>query len=463
MAITMQESRTARFGTLCTLYFSQGIPWFFVATALVTFLVDENSMTDDEKLALISMGMLPWIIGKLFLGPLIDRFQFRSMGRRRPWVLISQLGMAITIAAFLLIDDPADDLKMLGMFFLIHNIFAALQDVSADALAVEVLPEGEIPLANGLMFVAKGFGAMFAVLGLGSVLLYSGFQTALLVQLPVLFLIMLIPLFVLEKDGDKFLPWSKGMAGSTDTSDEEVMKFNEIISGFKLAVSDPGPRWALLLCTIMWIGGGMGTGLGIIDFQWEFLFVEELGWEAQDYLDTKALPVFFATMAGFLVGGFLGSKFGSQRVLLSAVGVGTLMTVVWSASRSNWSDQDFMTGIWLLWTLIWAIVGANLLALLMSLTTKELGGTQFSIYMTLINVGAFTGNYLSPRCLDMVGGNYANLFLIGAAFQGLVFIVLFTMGSRLYAIEDSVPSSVVIEAPASVTIGAPASVFIEDE
>ena len=452
MAITMQESRTARFGTLCTLYFSQGIPWFFVATALVTFLVDENSMTDDEKLALISMGMLPWIIGKLFLGPLIDRFQFRSMGRRRPWVLISQLGMAITIAAFLLIDDPADDLKMLGLFFLIHNIFAALQDVSADALAVEVLPEGEIPLANGLMFVAKGFGAMFAVLGLGSVLLNSGFQTALLVQLPVLFLIMLIPLFVLEKEGDKFLPWSKGMAGSTDTSDEEVMKFSEIISGFKLAVSDPGPRWALLLCTIMWIGGGMGTGLGIIDFQWEFLFVEELGWEAQDYLDTKALPVFLATMAGFLVGGFLGSKFGSQRVLLSAVGVGTLMTVVWSASRSYWSDQDLMTGIWLLWTLIWAIVGANLLALLMSLTTKELGGTQFSIYMTLINVGAFTGNYLSPRFLDMVGKNYANLFLIGAAFQGLVFFVLLTMGSRLHATEDSPPSSVVIEAPASVII-----------
>ena len=452
MPITMQESRTARFGTLCTLYFSQGIPWFFVATALVTFLVDENSMTDDEKLALISMGMLPWIIGKLFLGPLIDRFQFRSMGRRRPWVLISQLGMAITIAAFLLIDDPADDLKMLGMFFLIHNIFAALQDVSADALAVEVLPEGEIPLANGLMFVAKGFGAMFAVLGLGSVLLNSGFQTALLVQLPVLFLIMLIPLFVLEKEGDKFLPWSKGMAGSTDTSDEEVMKFSEIISGFKLAVSDPGPRWALLLCTIMWIGGGMGTGLGIIDFQWEFLFVEELGWEAQDYLDTKAIPVFFATMAGFLVGGFLGSKFGSQRVLLSAVGVGTLMTVVWSASRSYWSDQDLMTGIWLLWTLIWAIVGANLLALLMSLTTKELGGTQFSIYMTLINVGAFTGNYLSPRFLDMVGKNYANLFLIGAAFQGLVFFVLLTMGSRLHATEDSPPSSVVIEAPASVII-----------
>ena len=448
MATTLQESRTARFGTLCTLYFSQGIPWFFVATALVTFLVDENAMTDDEKLVLISMGMLPWIIGKLILGPLIDRIQFRSMGRRRPWVLISQLGMAVTIAAFLLIEDPAEDLKMLGLFFLIHNIFAALQDVSADALAVEVLPEGEIPLANGLMFVAKGFGAMFAVLVLGSILLNSGFQAALLVQLPVLFLIMLVPLFVLEKEGDKFLPWSKGLATSTDASDDEVMKFSEIISGFKLAVSDPAPRWALLLCTIMWIGGGMGTGMGIIDFQWEFLFVDELGWDAQDYLDTKALPVFLSTMAGFLVGGFLGSKFGSQRVLLSAVGLGTVMTIVWSASRSNWSDQSFMTGIWLLWTLIWAIVGANLLALLMSVTTKELGGTQFSIYMTLINVGAFAGNALSPRVLDMVDGSYANLFLVGAAFQGLVFLVLLGMGSRLQSTSDLAPESVVISSSA---------------
>ena len=442
----MQESRTARIGTLCTLYFSQGVPWFFVATALVTFLVDESAMTDDEKLLLVSMGMLPWIIGKLVLGPLIDRVQFRSMGKRRPWVLISQLGMVVTIAAFLLIDDPAEDLQMLGLFFLIHNIFAALQDVSTDALAVQVLPENEIPLTNGLMFVAKGFGAMFAVLILGSILLDSGFQSALLVQLPVLLVIMLVPLFVRENQSDKFLPWSSEVASNVETPDEEVMTFGEIVSGFKAAVSEPGPRWALLLCTIMWIGGGMGTGMGIIDFQWEFLFVDELGWDAQDYLDTKAVPVFLSTMAGFLIGGFLGSKFGSHRVLLSAIGVGTLMTLVWSASRSNWSDQSFMTNIWLFWTLIWAIVGANLLALLMSVTTKELGGTQFSIYMTLVNVGAFAGNALSPRFLDMVDGSYANLFIVGAVFQAIVFVVVFAMGRSLAATTTSQPKSVVIQA-----------------
>lgn len=444
MSVNMQESRAARFTTVCALYFAQGVPWFFIATALVTFLVDNDSMTDDQKLALVSMGMIPWIIGKLLLGPIIDRYQFKSMGRRRPWVLISQLGMMLTMAAFLLVDDPAEDLETLGLFFLIHNIFAALQDVSSDALAVDTLRDEELPLANGLMFVAKGIGAMFAVLGLSRVLNDSGFQTALLVQIPLLFVVMLIPLFILERPGDKRFPWSESPPDSTRDESSDAMTFGEIVSGFRTAVGDKPARLALLLCTVMWIGGGMGTGMGVIDFQWEFLFVEELNWESQDYLDTKGAPVFFMTMLGFLIGGVLGSKFGSRRTLTYAVGIGTLLTVVWSLSRSMWTDTSFMTPAWLVWTLVWAIVGANLLAFLMSLTTKDIGGTQFSIYMTLINVGAFTGNALSPQLLDLVDGSYPNLFLAGAAFQALVLLVLLQFNDgelSVVAAEDTVTES----------------------
>ena len=444
MSVNMQESRAARFTTVCALYFAQGVPWFFIATALVTFLVDNDSMTDDQKLALVSMGMIPWIIGKLLLGPIIDRYQFKSMGRRRPWVLISQLGMMLTMAAFLLVDDPAEDLETLGLFFLIHNIFAALQDVSSDALAVDTLRDEELPLANGLMFVAKGIGAMFAVLGLSRVLNDSGFQTALLVQIPLLFVVMLIPLLILERPGDKRFPWSESPSDSTRDESSDAMTFGEIVSGFRTAVGDKPARLALLLCTVMWIGGGMGTGMGVIDFQWEFLFVEELNWESQDYLDTKGAPVFFMTMLGFLIGGVLGSKFGSRRTLTYAVGIGTLLTVVWSLSRSMWTDTSFMTPAWLVWTLVWAIVGANLLAFLMSLTTKDIGGTQFSIYMTLINVGAFTGNALSPQLLDLVDGSYPNLFLAGAAFQALVLLVLLQFNDGEFSVvaaEDTVTES----------------------
>jgi uncharacterized membrane protein YeaQ/YmgE (transglycosylase-associated protein family) len=100
------------------------------------------------------------------------------------------------------------------------------------------------------------------------------------------------------------------------------------------------------------------------------------------------------------------------------------MTVLWSVSRSMWDNTSFMLPAWLLWTLVWAIVGANLLAFLMSITTKDIGGTQFSIYMTLINVGAFAGNALSPQLLDLAGGSFPNLFLAGAVFQAIVLFVL---------------------------------------
>ena len=425
MGLNMQESRFARFGTVCALYFAQGVPWFFVATVLVTFLVDNGSMDDTQKLALISAGMIPWIIGKLVLGPVIDRYRFPRMGQRRPWVLISQLGMMLTMAAFLLVEDPASDLETLGMFFLIHNIFAALQDVSSDALAVDTLSDEELPLANGLMFVAKGFGAMFAVLGLSRVLNDSGFHAALQVQIVVLAAVMLIPLFVRERPGDQMFPWSEASPEASSADDGDIMTFGEIVTAFRSAVSGSSAKMALVLCTIMWIGGGMGTGMGVIDFQWEFLFVDELNWEAQDFLDAKGLPVFLMTMLGFLVGGLLGSKFGSKKTLTVAVAVGTVMTVAWSALRGQWTDSGMMLQIWLVWTLVWAVVGANLLAFLMSVTSKEVAGTQFSIYMTLINVGAFAGNALSPVLLDVAGGSFPNLFLFGAAFQALVFLVLF--------------------------------------
>jgi PAT family beta-lactamase induction signal transducer AmpG len=235
---------------------------------------------------------------------------------------------------------------------------------------------------------------------------------------------MLIPLLVRERPGDRLFPWSDSGSEAASGPEEDTMTFGEIITGFKTAVSDNAAKMALLLCTVMWIGGGMGTGMGVIDFQWEFLFVDELGWDSQDYLDAKGLPVFLMTMLGFLVGGLLGSKFGSKKTLTYAVAVGTVMTIVWSMMRSQWTDSGLMLQIWLVWTLVWAIVGANLLAFLMSVTTKEFAGTQFSIYMTLINVGAFVGNALSPQILDLVGGSFPNLFLFGAAFQALVFVVL---------------------------------------
>ena len=444
MTVNMQDSKAARFGTLCTLYFSQGVPWAFIAVAFVAYLVghDTYNISDEEVASLTLMGTLPWMFGKLLLGPMIDRYQSSSMGQRRPWILLSQFGMILTMASFLLIDSPETNLASIGMFFLIHNIFAALQDVSSDALAVDVLKEDEIALANGFMFVSKGFGFMFVALVLGNVLVDSGFQAALTIQIPLLMALMFVPFTILEREGDSRLP---GGDSSNREHANDSMTFGEIKDALSDVLKESSTRWALLLSGIVWIGGGMGGGMGIIDMQFPFVFVEDLGWTEKEYLALKGATIFLMTMFGFLVGGLLGKKFGSHKVMMYAVGVGTVSTLIWSSLRGNWSDDSFMQFAWMGWTFVWGIVGANLIALLMSLTTKELGGTQFSLYMTAINIGAITGTMVSPRFLEMLNGNYANLFIVGAAFQALVFLVLLKMADSLEPVASLSSSSSAIE------------------
>ena len=432
----LNESRLSRYGTLCALYFFQGVPWAFIAVAFVTYLVglETIDVSDDQIATLTLMGTLPWMFGKLILGPLIDRYQSSSMGRRRPWILGAQLGMIVTMAAFLAIDAPEENLQAIGLFFLVHNIFAALQDVSSDALAVDVLEEKEISFANGIMFVSKGFGFMFAALVLGGVLLDSGFQAALMVQLPVLALFMLVPLFVLEKQGDRRFP---GPRQDASVEEFESLSFGQIWGSLMLAFKNKTARWALLLSSVVWIGGGMGASMGIIDIQFPFLFQRELGWSEEEYLALKGVVIFLMTMIGFFIGGILGSKFGSHKIMTYAVGLGTVMTIVWSLLRANWTNPDFMQFYWMLWTIVWGVVGANLIALLMSVTTSDLGGSQFSVYMTGINFGAILGTQVSPAVFDAVGENYPNLFLVGAGFQVIVLLVLIGMGKSMVTGEDS--------------------------
>ena len=432
----LNESKLSRYGTLCALYFFQGVPWAFIAVAFVTYLVglETIDVSDDQIATLTLMGTLPWMFGKLILGPLIDRYQSSSMGRRRPWILGAQLGMIVTMAAFLAIDAPEENLQAIGLFFLVHNIFAALQDVSSDALAVDVLEEKEISFANGIMFVSKGFGFMFAALVLGGVLLDSGFQAALMVQLPVLALFMLVPLFVLEKQGDRRFP---GPRQDASVEEFESLSFGQIWDSLMVAFKNKTARWALLLSSVVWIGGGMGASMGIIDIQFPFLFQKELGWSEEEYLALKGVVIFLMTMIGFFIGGMLGSKFGSHKIMTYAVGLGTVMTIVWSLLRANWTNPDFMQFYWMLWTIVWGVVGANLIALLMSVTTSDLGGSQFSVYMTGINFGAILGTQVSPAVFDAVGENYPNLFLVGAGFQVIVLLVLIGMGKSMVTGEDS--------------------------
>ena len=116
----------------------------------------------------------PWTL-KLFAGPVMDRFSFLEMGRRRPWVLGAQLGI---LTGCLVLSLGVDDFAWILTVGFIINFCAAWQDVAVDGLAIDVLPENERAQTNAFMFGGQTLGISSASAGGAWLLANYGLSSA---------------------------------------------------------------------------------------------------------------------------------------------------------------------------------------------------------------------------------------------------------------------------------------------
>ena len=204
---SLAENKVRRYVSLSILYVAQGLPSGFANVAFVAFLVT-NGIAVEQIAILFATVYLPWTF-KFIWGPVIDMIRFPQFGIRRPWILFAETGMIISLATLLFVPDLVASIQLVTILLFIHNLFSSLQDVSVDALAVDILEPDEVATVNGLMFAAKRGGIIFGGAVLGMLVVPFGIKSAIMVQLPLLILIMMLPLFLRERPGDRLFPWSK--------------------------------------------------------------------------------------------------------------------------------------------------------------------------------------------------------------------------------------------------------------
>ena len=90
----LSEGSPWHIGSLSAVYFSQGLSGGTLF-ALTTYLVSTGASVGDVSL-LLSITMIPWTL-KVFMGPIIDSFTLKRFGRRRFWILISQISMMLAL------------------------------------------------------------------------------------------------------------------------------------------------------------------------------------------------------------------------------------------------------------------------------------------------------------------------------------------------------------------------------
>jgi PAT family beta-lactamase induction signal transducer AmpG len=156
------ESRAARVGTLASLKaaasskrigavtlqsFSSGLPLGLVWIALPAFLTYRG--IDIKTVGLFSLAQMPWTF-KFLWSPVMDRFgpRFPALGRRRSWILVTELFLLVSILALAGLGTTAG-VGVVATLALLIAFGSASQDIVMDAYAVEVLERPEQGLAVG--------------------------------------------------------------------------------------------------------------------------------------------------------------------------------------------------------------------------------------------------------------------------------------------------------------------------
>jgi MFS transporter, PAT family, beta-lactamase induction signal transducer AmpG len=162
--------RNRRVQVLGLLSVSSGMPLGFITSTLQIFL--RGAGVDLRTIGLLSSVSFPWTV-KFLWSPLVDRYALPWPGRRRSWVLITQLALALALgvlaayAARSLAPDPSGRLVLaqgaagvIAAIALAFVFLAATQDIALDAYAVEVLHRDEVGPAAGLRIMWYRIGML---------------------------------------------------------------------------------------------------------------------------------------------------------------------------------------------------------------------------------------------------------------------------------------------------------------
>ena len=86
---SLSENTGLRYFNFIALYFAQGVPEGMLTYGIPAWLA-MNGKSPGEIAGFAIVAVLPWSL-KFLVAPLMDRYTFLSMGRRRPWILAGQL------------------------------------------------------------------------------------------------------------------------------------------------------------------------------------------------------------------------------------------------------------------------------------------------------------------------------------------------------------------------------------
>jgi PAT family beta-lactamase induction signal transducer AmpG len=407
--------------------FSSGLPFFLTGNTLGYWLRDEGT-------TLAAIGFLSWVglaySLKFLWAPVVDRVDapgFGRLGRRRGWMIVSQILVAVGLAGIAMAGVKAG-VALLGVLALAVAFSSSTQDIVVDAWRIEIASDAD---ELGLLSAAYQFGYRFAVLVSEAAILIAANHFGWRISYAAMAALMAVGL----------------CATLVATEPLRAKKAFESIAqaaplwsarGFFDAVIGPvteffrvyGWRALLMLAMISfyqlpeYMMGPMANP-----------FYHDLGLSKDAVGAVRASIGLVATLLGITAGGFSALRFGYLRTLIAGVVLKMLVIANFATLAYTGPDLRVFGAVILADNFGIGFAGVALVTYMSSLTSLGYTATQYALLSSAYTyVGKFAKGFSGVLVERLAVGRtllegYA-LFFIAAGLLGLPALVLCIMLAR---------------------------------
>ncbi|DAC43753.1 MAG TPA: MFS transporter [Candidatus Thalassarchaeaceae archaeon] len=152
------------------------------------------------------------------------------------------------------------------------------------------------------------------------------------------------------------------------------------------------------------------------------IFINEAGWSMSKYSAVMGGFVIAFLMAGQLIGGFLGDRFGVREVAMIGFTLLALANAGLALMQDYWGNTTVMTAYLCARAIINGLAWISIISVSMRLTYSKAGGTQFTAYMSMFNLSGVIALSLTGKAIEIM--DYISALYLGAALTLMTVIFL---------------------------------------
>lgn len=379
--------------------FSAGLPFLLVFSTLSAWL-------RDEGVELTVIGFFSWVgviySIKVFWAPVIDRLPIpiltRLLGKRRSWMLLAQIGIALGLFGMAGLDSHTQ-LQLCAVFAVGVAFCSATQDVVIDAFRIETADARY----QGAMAAAYVLGYRIALLVAGAgafyIAEYSSWRWAYLVMAAAMTVGMVTTLCLREPEHQR--AESARQAGSRLESalgvSGRASLWQRALAGFTDAVLSPfveffsrNGRTGLVILLLIALYKMSDITMGVMANP----FYLDLGFSKKDIAEISKIFGFFMTIAGAALGGALVVRYGLMRPLLLGSVMVVATNLLFAVLALSAPSKVLLAAVISADNLSGGLATSVFIAYLSSLTSKAYTATQYALFSSLMTLPAqFLGGF----------------------------------------------------------------------